>query len=131
METKKKRFRLQATRVTPYVEYVPDDSILKIEGRSSPASALEFYLPIIRTLKKYKPANKQFRAEFKMEYFNTSSSKCIYDIFKELILLEQEGYQVMVVWQYQEEDDDMLETGEDFESASGLKFNYNSYAGDN
>lgn len=127
MATKRKRYRIQSTRVTPYVEYIPQDSFLKITGRSSPASSFDFYQPIINTIKRHHPTKNEFIAEFRMEYFNTSSSKCIYDIFKELANYKKQGIDIQVHWYYEDTDEDMLETGEDFEYASGLQFNYFPY----
>ena len=124
MDEKKKKYRIKPTKITPYVEYVPFDGFLKITGRSSPASSVDFYRPILNTIKKHSPRNNEFIAEFRMEYFNTSSSQCIYDIFKELMNYKKQGISVRVNWYYEDTDEDMLETGEDFEYASGLTFNY-------
>ena len=55
-----------------------------------------------------------------LEYFNTSSSKCILDVFKKLESLA--GTEVSVKWYYEEDDEDMLEAGEDYEAIIDLPF---------
>ena len=55
-----------------------------------------------------------------LEYFNTSSSKCILDVFKKLETLS--GTEVSVKWYYEEDDEDMLEAGEDYEAIIDLPF---------
>ena len=50
----------------------------------------------------------------RLEYFNTSSSKCLIDIFRKLEKLHQPHAQVQVAWYYEEDDEDMKESGEDF-----------------
>ena len=55
-----------------------------------------------------------------LEYFNTSSSKCILDVFKKLESVS--GSEVSVKWYYEEDDEDMLEAGEDYEAIIDLPF---------
>ena len=63
----------------------------------------------------------------KMEYFNTSSSKCIYDLLKEVKSLENKGKEVVVRWYYDEDDEDMLEAGEDYSDLLDLHFRFIEY----
>ncbi len=52
---------------------------------------------------------------FKLEYFNTSSSKCILDILRKLEKLHKTGKSVVVNWYYEEDDEDMMEAGENYQ----------------
>lgn len=117
-------FRIHSTDVTPYVEFRNKTGFMKVEGKSSPHSSLEFYHPIIMHLREFKPEKPTFTAVFKMDYFNTSSSKCLYDLFRELARHERAGTHVDIQWHYHRWDQDMLETGEDFEDAVGLHFHF-------
>jgi hypothetical protein len=58
----------------------------------------------------------------KLEYFNTSSSKCILDVFKKLEAIHKAKNEVEVNWYYEEDDEDMLEAGEDYESIIRVPF---------
>ena len=58
-----------------------------------------------------------------LEYFNTSSSKCILDVFKKLENLHNKSVaEVIINWYYEEDDEDMLEAGEDYQSILKLPF---------
>lgn len=63
----------------------------------------------------------------KMEYFNTSSSKCIYDLLKDVKSLKNKGKKVSVRWYYDEDDEDMLEAGEDYSDLLDLPFMFIEY----
>jgi hypothetical protein len=56
----------------------------------------------------------------KLEYFNTSSSKCILDLFKKLERLD--GTEVSINWYFEEDDEDMEEAGEDYQAIINLPF---------
>ncbi len=57
-----------------------------------------------------------------LEYFNTSSSKCILDVFKRLETIYKARNEVIINWFYEEDDEDMLEAGEDYESIINIPF---------
>ena len=116
---------IEPTRATPYVRLDAQEGILAFKGRSSPGSSLDFYYPIMSGIDKaYTGGLSSLTANFEFEYFNTSSSKCLFDILKRLANFKQNGMQVQVNWYYEEEDEDMRETGEDYEDVLGLPFNY-------
>ena len=48
------------------------------------------------------------------------SSKCILDVFKKLESVS--GSEITVKWHYEEDDEDMLEAGEDYEAIIDLPF---------
>ena len=55
----------------------------------------------------------------KLEYFNTSSSKCLMDMLKRV---EASKCDAEVYWYYEEEDEDMEEAGEDYAAIIQLPF---------
>ncbi len=57
-----------------------------------------------------------------LEYFNTSSSKCILDVFKKLEAIHKGGSAVTINWHYEEDDEDMLEAGEDYQAIINVPF---------
>ena len=60
--------------------------------------------------------------DIQLEYFNTSSSKCILDVFKKLEAIYKGGNEVVINWHYEEDDEDMLEAGEDYQSIIKIPF---------
>jgi hypothetical protein len=96
---------------------------LKLSGRSIPEDAKGFYMPALEWAREYaiNPA-EETKMEVRLEYFNTSSSKCILDIFKILEGMFKAGRNVEIVWFYEEDDEDMLEAGEDYASIIRVPF---------
>ncbi len=116
---------IEPTKVTPFVQLDAREGILEFKGRSSPSASLEFYYPIMSSIDRaFTQGVSSITANFAFEYFNTSSSKCLFDILKRLAQFRQNGMEVQVNWYYEEEDEDMRETGEDYEDVLGLEFNY-------
>ena len=62
------------------------------------------------------------KVNIQLEYFNTSSSKCILDVFKKLEAIHKAKNEVIINWYYEEDDEDMLEAGEDYESIIRVPF---------
>ena len=116
-------YKVEATPKTPEVELNPDGK-LYVKGRSIPENSVGFYAPIYEWLDEY-AKNPQPKTEVNvhLEYFNTSSSKCILDFFKRLEAMHNSGNtQVLVKWHYEEDDEDMLEAGEDYEAILSIPF---------
>ena len=111
------KISIKATSKTPQVEFNPDSGVLEITGRSIPENSVDFYKPILEWLDDYTKIakdNKQTVFKFQLEYFNTSSSKCILDIFRKLEKLYTDNVNIVIKWYYEEDDEDMYESGEDF-----------------
>jgi hypothetical protein len=116
---------VRPTRITPLVYFDPNRGLLELRGKSSPENAINFYNNLLVALEKYAMyGSRDITANFKYEYFNTSSSKCIFDIFRRLIKIGEQGHNLNINWYYEEYDDDMLEAGEDYSDLLGVDFNY-------
>lgn len=116
---------IEPTRTTPLVNFDPDEGILEMKGRSSPENSIEFYQKVLDNLDEYAfSGGEQFTANIAFEYFNTSSSKCLFDVFKRLSKIEDSGKTITINWYYEEGDDDMMEAGEDYSDLLDLDFNF-------
>ena len=105
---------------TPLVEFNTNGELL-LKGRSIPENSIEFYKPLLEWIESYSESpNSLTVLNVQLEYFNTSSSKCILDVFKKLESVS--GSEVSVKWYYEEDDEDMLEAGEDYEAIIDLPF---------
>ncbi len=109
---------------TPDLNFDANTGILSIKGRSIPENSVEFYKPIIEWLDEYikQPQDKTV-VNIQLEYFNTSSSKCILDILKKFEMVAKSGHDIIINWYYESDDEDMLETGEDYQSIIKAPFN--------
>ena len=112
--------KIEGSAKTPTVEFNSNGN-LHLKGRSIPENSIEFYKPIIDWIGIYgENVNSETVLNVQLEYFNTSSSKCILDVFKKLETLS--GSNVSIKWHYEEDDEDMLEAGEDYEAIIDLPF---------
>ncbi|MEM7551871.1 MAG: DUF1987 domain-containing protein [Bacteroidota bacterium] len=109
------KFELNATNKTPEIVLDNNEGKLLVAGRSIPENSVEFYKPVMDWIENYvrKPTVKTI-IEIKLEYFNTSSSKCLVEIFRKIEKIQESGSEVQIMWYYEEDDEDMLESGEDF-----------------
>ena len=106
--------QLEGTPKTPHVNFDPETGLLELKGRSIPENSIDFYKPLIDWIAKYgRSATPKTALHVQLEYFNTSSSKCILDVFKKLEAIRAAGNEVTVLWHYEADDEDMLEAGED------------------
>jgi len=114
---------IEGTSKTPTVSLDPESGTIEIKGRSIPENSIEFYRPLVEWLDEYaKNPQKKTTVNVQLEYFNTSSSKCILDIFKKLESLKKARNEIIINWYYEEDDEDMLEAGEDYESIIRVPF---------
>ncbi len=114
---------IEGTAKTPTVKFDAQTGIMEIKGRSIPENSIEFYKPLVDWLDEYgKSAKDLTQVNIQLEYFNTSSSKCILDVFKKLEAIHKGSNEVIINWYYEEDDEDMLEAGEDYESIIRVPF---------
>ncbi len=115
---------IKGSNKTPYIRFDPNTGVLEMRGRSIPENAVEFYKPLVDWLTEYaKNPKDKTEVNIQLEYFNTSSSKCILDVFKKLEEInKKEGKEVVINWYYEEDDEDMLEAGEDYQSILKIPF---------
>ena len=116
-------YYLEATPKTPKLDFNPAASTFLISGRSIPENSIEFYKPLLEWLDQYvKDPLAKTCLEVKLEYFNTSSSKCLVEIFRKLEKISLNGDQLEIEWYFDENDEDMQESGEDFKEIIKVPF---------
>lgn len=108
---------IEESSKTPYIFMDPEKGVIEIKGRSIPENSVEFYKPLTDMLTEYSEQEmRKTSVKIQLEYFNTSSSKCILDIFKRLEVMYRKGWTIEIFWYYDEDDEDMYESGEDYQS---------------
>jgi hypothetical protein len=119
---------IEGTSETPEVILDRDEGLIKISGRSLPENAKDFYNPIIEWIEGYlSEPTPSTKVVFHFEYFNTASSKMIWECIEEVNKLQEKDSDVKVEWHYLQDDDDMLEAGQDYEEMIGIEFTYVPY----
>ncbi|TRX71213.1 DUF1987 domain-containing protein [Carboxylicivirga sp. M1479] len=119
---------IAGTDDTPNVILDKDNNKFEISGRSLPEDVNMFYEPILEWIDAYSeaPADKT-EFHFKLEYFNTASSKVILDILLKFEEIVENDNEVVIKWHYHEEEEDMLEAGEEYADIVEIPFDYISY----
>ncbi len=109
---------------TPQISFDIDRKLFEITGESFSEYSMEFYEPILQWLEAYtKSVCANIVFNFKISYFNTSSSRRLYEVFKILDNYHKAAKgQVKVYWYCSPEDMDMIEAGEDFQEDFNLPF---------
>jgi DNA polymerase III delta prime subunit len=107
--------KIQGTDDTPSVTLDAENKIFQISGRSMPEDVTAFYDPILEWLDEFaEEVNEKIVFEFKLEYFNTASSKLLLDILLKLEEMYEDGKEILVKWYFSEDDEDMEEAGEEY-----------------
>lgn len=112
------KYELRETATTPYVNFDPDTGVIRMEGRSIPENVIDFYQPILRWIDEYATNSQpETIVHLKFEYFNTSSSKRIFDIMKKFEKLAVDtGKKVTINWYFEEDDEDIYFAGNDYKA---------------
>lgn len=117
--------QLESTKETPKIILDKEKEILEISGISVPEDVLKFYKPILYWLDEYiLNPNEETNVVFKLEYFNTASSKLILDILFKFKSLKDKGNKVLIRWYHEEDDADMLLAAEMYAELTDLEFEY-------
>ena len=114
-------YYLGATHKTPELNFDFSSGVFEISGRSIPENSIEFYRPLLKCLDEYiKDPKERTHLKIILEYFNTSSSKCLVEIFRRMEKLYKNGQHLKIDWYYEKEDEDILESGQDFKEIMKL-----------
>lgn len=114
----------ESTEDTPKIILDRNNGIFEISGRSLPEDAAEFYEPILEWLGEYgSNPNPETVFIFKLEYFNTASSKLILDILSKIENIPN----TTIMWYFHEDDEDMEEAGTEFSDLVEIPFEFKPY----
>jgi hypothetical protein len=116
---------LQGTDSLPTINFKTNGE-LKITGRALPEDANNFFRPVLDWLRNF--TAEEVNIEFNLDYFNTSVSKQLLDMFK--IIENNPGNKTInMKWMYEDGDDEMLESGEIYaEMLKRFNFTFHEYA---
>ncbi len=121
--------KIKGTDDTPNVILDKENGIFEISGRSLPEDVAAFYEPILNWLDSYSenPLEKTV-FNFKLEYFNTASSKLLLDVLLKLEDMYEDGNEITVRWHYPDDDEDMQEAGEEYADIVEVPFEQVDYS---
>lgn len=118
-------FILEATEKFPEIKL--KDGLVSIAGRSIPEDPKKAYKSILQWVKDYVKNPAQYtEVRINIEYSDTGSTKCIFDILKVLATCRNTNHKIEMVfnWVYEKGDGEIVELGEFMESKLNVMFNY-------
>lgn len=103
------------TPSSPEVDFQFDNHTLCLRGESYPENAAAFYNEVITKLQNYLSGQDQQNIEVNiaLAYFNSSSTKMLFNLIGALNTAVDAGNRVTLNWYYDEEDDTILEFGQE------------------
>ncbi len=113
------------TPSSPEVDFQFDQHTLRLRGESYPENAAAFYGDVIGRLRLYLALQSGQRIEvhIALAYFNSSSTKMLFNLIDALNDAAQAGNTVALHWYHDEEDDTILEFGQELaDDFPGLAF---------
>lgn len=114
---------IDETPKTPGIILDTDNGTIEIKGRSIPENSLAFYQPVLEAMDEYANAPKDYtKMTIQLDYFSTSSSKCILDLFKKLENIIKKGKTAEIYWMYEDKDDNIRDAGADYETMIDVPF---------
>lgn len=117
------KWTIEATDRTPSVVLDRQESILKIEGRSYPEEGMDFFDPIILRFKTLQNSDTPIKTvHVRLEYYNSSTTKALAELLNALVGAKQRGFEVKMIWEYEEEDDGIQEDVDMFVETFDLNF---------
>ncbi len=111
---------------TPFVNFDYQKGLIEIKGKSIPENPVEFYEPLWAWLDEFaKNAPSKIVVNIQLKYINSSSLKCMVIVFKKLKEVTNWNKDVEIIynWYYDIDDEDMFDTGKEFEEQAGAQFN--------
>jgi hypothetical protein len=118
------KITLKGTFETPAVVLDSEAGQIELAGRSLPEDTNTFYRPILNWVEEYLVQPKESTSiSIKLEYFNTATSKVLLNLLSKF----EKNPNVVVYWFHYQEDEDMLESGKEFEELVNLPFSYKTF----
>ncbi len=116
--------RIAPSQESPTITFNTDGHF-KIEGISLVPNVHSFYKPVFDWLDEFeKNLPPKILLELEFEYLNTASIHTVVTIVKRLVAYTQKNVELKVIWCYAEEDDDLLENGQNFMNYVNYPFEF-------
>lgn len=114
---------LNGTDVTVSVVLDKTNGIFEFAGKSRPENVMSFFEPVFDWFEAYeKDPNPETHINFKLDYYNSSSAKVLLRLLVKLEEMNERGLNIKVSWFYKSNDEDMMDSGEDYASLVAVPF---------
>lgn len=112
---------IAASPTSPEIDFRFDQHSLSIKGESYPENAAAFYGPLIARVQAWLDGcnEAEITVNVSLAYFNSSSTKMLFTFFESLNNAAIAGNQVRLNWYHDEDDDTILEFGQELQDDFG------------
>ena len=105
--------RIESTKYTPRI-VLDKKGVVDIRGKSYPENTYEFYAPLMRWVEAFfENPESELAVNLEIVYFNSSTSKFLFDFF-DLLDENRQKCHIVIRWIYDEENEPAQEAGEEF-----------------
>lgn len=119
---------IEETHDTPKIILDKSKGVFEISGRSLPENAVKFYSPVLQWMEQYiMGPNPTTHFEFKLDYFNSASTKKIFEIITILEKLSSNNIPVTVIWYHTKDDELIRNRGLEIKEMVELSFEVRIY----
>ncbi len=111
----------QSNRSLPDIHFNATSGNLSISGRCVTENALTLFTPLITWLDEF-VANRpsSVTLDINLEYLNSASVMWMAKIVRNVDALRAQGSSVSITWHYEEDDEDMMDTGLNIKDTFGI-----------
>jgi len=114
---------VKKTKKTPLISLDLNENIFQIKGPSFSEDILSIYDPVIKWMNENLPQlDNELTCEFYFTVLNSASHKKVFQILIILNGFMDYGKKIKVKWYYDEDDEDIMEMGEDLTELINLPF---------
>ena len=104
------KWTIDATDRSPKVILDRQESVLMIEGRSYPEEGMDFFDPIVMRFRSLQESENPIRTiHIRLEYYNSSTTKALAELFTALERSAKNGNEAKVIWEFEQDDDGIQE----------------------
>lgn len=119
---------IEETQDSPKIVLDKTKGIFEVSGRSLPENAVKFYTPVLQWMEEYiNSPNQTTHFEFKLDYFNSASTKKIFEIITILEKINQKKHPVTVIWYHTKDDELIRNRGLEIKEMVDVAFEIRTY----
>jgi len=119
---------IEETQDSPKIVLDKTKGIFEVSGRSLPENAVKFYTPVLQWMEEYiNSPNQTTHFEFKLDYFNSASTKKIFEIITLLEKINQKKHPVTVIWYHTKDDELIRNRGLEIKEMIDVAFEIRTY----
>ncbi len=116
---------IQGDHHKPNIEFDSETSTLVISGNSFPENADAIYSDVLIWMNELDFSNvDKFILQISLKYYNTSTSKKLFEIVKKVNNAYRNGHKAEIHWIYMSDDEDMFESGRYYSELVEVPFHF-------